>query len=129
MLDQVSAIDERERLRRMFERAPGFMALLDGPDHRIVVANRAFVDLVGRGDLIDRTVSEALADLAEQGLDDMLNGVTRSGEAFVGHSLPLSVARADGTSEQILVDLVLQPLTDSDGKTSTVFIQGTNVTE
>ena len=129
MLDQVSAIDERERLRRMFERAPGFMALLDGPDHRIVVANRAFVDLVGRGNLIDRTVSEALSDLAEQGLDDMLDGVTRSGEAFVGRSLPLSVARADGTREEILVDLVLQPLTDSEGKVSSVFIQGNNVTE
>jgi PAS domain S-box-containing protein len=120
---------ERERLRLMFEQAPGFMALVEGPDHRIVIANPAFVNLVGRGDLIDRTVSEALADLADQGLDELLDGVRRSGEAFVGRSMPLSVARADRSAEEILVDLVLQPLPDSDGEPSGVFIQGNNITE
>jgi hypothetical protein len=113
----------------MFDRAPGFMALVEGPDHRIAIANRAFVNLVGRGDLIDRTVSEALSDLADQGLDELLDGVRRSGEAFVGHSMPLSVARSDGTTEETLVDLVLQPLPDSGGEPSGVFIQGNNITD
>jgi len=130
MLDQVSGDSgERERLQLMFEQAPGFMALVEGADHRITIANKAFVDLVGRVDLIDRTVSEALAELAEQGLDDMLDGVWESGRAFVGRGLPLAVARADGSTEQALVDLVLQPLPDSNGEPARIFIQGHNVTE
>jgi PAS domain S-box-containing protein len=130
MLDQASADSgERERLRLMFDRAPGFMALVEGPDQRIVIANRAFVELVGRGNLIDRSVSEALSDLADQGLDELLDGVRRSGEPFVARSMPLSVAKADGSTEEILVDLVLQPVPDSDGEPSGVFIQGNNVTE
>jgi PAS domain S-box-containing protein len=130
MLDQVSGESgERDRLRLMFEQAPGFMALVEGADHRIVIANQAFVDLVGRVDLIDRTVTEALAELAEQGLDDMLDGVRRSGKAFVGRGMPFSVARADGSTEQALVDLVLQPLPDSNGEPARIFIQGHNVTE
>ena len=130
MLDPVSSDSgELERLRLMFDRAPGFMALVEGPDHRIAIANRAFVNLVGRGDLIDRTVSEALSDLADQGLDELLDGVRRSGEAFVAHSMPLSVARADGSTEEILVDLVLQPLPDSAGGRGGVFIQGNNITD
>src|SRR6185369_13825130 len=130
MLDQVSGDSgERERLQLMFEQAPGFMALVEGADHRITIANQAFVELVGRVDLIDRTVTEALAELAEQGLDDMLDGVRESGRAFVGRGLPLAVARADGSTEQALVDLVLQPLPDSNGEPARIFIQGHNVTE
>jgi len=130
MLERASAQStERERLRLMFDQAPGFMALFEGPEHKIAIANHAFIQLVGRSDLIDRTITEALPDFAEQGLDDMLNGVARSGEAFIGHAMPLSVARADGSTEEILVDLVLQPVPGSNGEPSGVFVQGHNVTD
>src|SRR6476469_4357978 len=46
--------DESARLQDMFEQAPGFMALLEGADHRFTVANRAFHDLVGDRDLVGR---------------------------------------------------------------------------
>jgi GAF domain len=130
MLERAAAQStERERLRLMFDQAPGFMALFEGPEHKIAIANHAFIQLVGRSDLIDRTITEALPDFAEQGLDDMLNGVARSGEAFIGHAMPLSVARADGSTEEILVDLVLQPVPGSNGEPSGVFVQGHNVTD
>jgi hypothetical protein len=130
MLDQLAHLSsEHERLQLMFERAPGFMALIEGADHKIAVANEAFLDLVGRCDLIGKTVADALPELAEQGLDDILNGVARSGEAFVGRAMPLSIARADGSSEEVLVDLVFQPLPNSGDRPSGIFIQGHNVTE
>ena len=124
-----AASDERERLQLMFELAPGFMALFEGPDQQIAIANAAFVDLVGRRNLIGRPIVEALPELAEQGLDDMLDGVSRSGEPFVGHAMPLAIARPDGTFEDILVDLVLQPVPPSLGNPAGVFLQGHNVTE
>ena len=68
MLNQLSADGgERERLQRMFEQAPGFMALLEGPDHRFTVANRAFHDLVGGRDLVGRAVANAIPEFAGQG--------------------------------------------------------------
>ena len=121
--------DERERLKVMFEHAPGFIALVEGPELVITIANQAFVRLVGRGNLVGGTVEEALPELSEQGLDDIIRGVTRSGEPFVGHALPLAITRADGTSEEILVDLVLQPVPASAGLPSAVFMQGNNVTD
>ena len=51
---------ERERLQLMFEQAPGFMALLEGRDHRFAVANQAFHDLVGNAALNGRTVARAV---------------------------------------------------------------------
>ena len=47
MLGQRSASrGEHERLQMMFERAPGFMALVEPPDLKIGIANEAFLDLV-----------------------------------------------------------------------------------
>lgn len=126
MLDQLSQThSEHGPLQHMFEQAPGFIALLEGTDHRIVVANKAFRDLVGEEDLVGRTVSEALPEFVLQGMVGILDGVDRSGQAFVGHAMPLCVARPDGTTEELLVDLVFQPLPDG----HRIFVQGHNVTD
>jgi len=126
MLDQLSQThSEHEPLQHMFEQAPGFIALLEGADHRIVVANAAFRELVGEQDLIGRTISEALPEFVIQGLVGILNGVDRSGQAFVGRAMPLCIARSDGSTEEVLVDLVFQPMREDHG----IFIQGQNVTE
>ena len=112
----------------MFERAPGFMALLEGSDHRIVIANKAFRDLIGRRGLIGQPLEEAITEFTEHGFDEILNGVARSGEPFVGSAMPLSVVRMDGTTEELLVDIVFQPLPDFGGRFC-VFVQGQNVTD
>jgi len=116
---------EQDLLEVMFDRAPGFMALLRGPDHKIAIANDAFITLVGKRDIVGRTLFGALPEFTEHGFDEILDGVRRSGEAFVGQAMPLTVRRPDGSAEEILVDLVFQPLPD--GKS--IFIQGQNVTE
>jgi len=129
MLDQVARLSsEHERLQTMFEKAPGFMALIEGPELKVTVANRAFRDLVGRQDIIGQTIPEALPELADQWLDDMLAGVARSGEAFVGRAMPITVVREDGSPEEVLVDLVIQPVLGN-GAQPAVFMQGHNVTE
>lgn len=130
MLDQVAHLSsEHERLQRMFEQAPGFMALLEGADQKIAVANDAFLDLVGGRDVIGKKLAEALPEFDLQGIDDILSGVARSGEAFVGRAMPLAVARLDGSTEELLVDLVFQPLAERDGRPAAIFVQGHNVTE
>lgn len=129
MLDQLAHLSsEHERLHLMFERAPGFMALLEGRDHRIAIANRALQDLVGKRDLAGQALAHAIPEPANHGFDEILDGVARSGEAFVGRAMPLAVTRHDGTVEQLLVDLVFQPLPDADGR-QCIFIQGQNVTD
>jgi len=130
MLDQIAHLSsEHERLERMFERAPGFMALLEGPEHVIAIANEAFVDLVGKRSVVGKTLAEALPEFTQQGVDEILAAVARSGEAFVGHGMSLSLARADGSSDEMLADLVFQPLPPSEGRPAAIFVQGHNVTD
>jgi PAS domain S-box-containing protein len=113
----------------MFEHAPGFMALLEGPEQKIVLANQAFAQLVGNSSLIGKPLAEAAPELARQGVDEILDGVARSCEAFVGHGMSLTVARPDGSTEQVLVELVFQPLPPTEGQLQAIFIQGHNVTD
>lgn len=130
MLDHTSGCrNDHRRLELMFGAAPGFMALLEGPQHTIAVANQAFVDLVGKRALISKALAEALPEFVEQGIDEILDGVAYSGEPFVAHGLSLRVTRQDGPMQEVLVDLVFQPVPASDDEPSGIFIQGQNVTE
>ena len=130
MLDRMSAChNEHRRLELMFEAAPGFMALLESPEHTIALANQAFVDLVGKRTLIGKALADALPEFVEQGIDEILDGVAYSGEPFVAHGLSLRVARPDGATEEILVDLVFQPVPASEDEPAGIFIQGQNVTD
>ena len=124
MLDQAAHQGaEHERLQLMFDKAPGFMALVEGNDLQFAVANKAFKKLVGRSDLIGKKLTEAFPELDEQGIDDILKGVSRSGEAFIAHAMPLTVVRADLTPEELVLDLVFQPVPGG------IFIQGHDVTD
>ncbi|MCL6729138.1 GAF domain-containing protein [Sphingomonas hankyongi] len=132
MLEQMSPRHrdhERERLQLMFEHAPGFMLLVEGPSHRIAIANRAFSNMVGGRELAGKILSDGLPEFIEQGVDEILDGVTRSGEAFVAQGMPLAVERSDGSMEEILADVVFQPIPPSEGHPAGVFIQGQNVTD
>ena len=116
---------QAERLGSLFEHAPGFMAVVEGADLRFTVANAAFKKLVGRGYLIGKPLVEALPELDDQGIDEMLVGVARSGQAFIAHALPLTVVRENLVPEELVLDLVFQPIPESSG----IFIQGHDVTD
>ncbi|WP_099875888.1 hybrid sensor histidine kinase/response regulator [Massilia violaceinigra] len=121
---------ELRRLRTMFGQAPGFMCLLEGPDHVFEFANEAFSRLVGGRDLRWKSAREALGDLEGQGFFERLDEAYRSGEPFVARDVPLSIQRrAGGPPEPLFVDFVYQPLLDSSGEATGIFVEGFDVTE
>ncbi|MCK8784340.1 PAS domain-containing protein [Roseomonas sp. NAR14] len=122
---------ERGRLRQLFEQAPGFVAVLRGPDHVFEFVNAAYAELVGRDrDVTGRPVVEALPEVAEQGFTDLLDGVYHSGRAFVGRQLPVRLQRRPGAEPELsYVDFVYQPIVEPDGAVSGIFVQGTDVSE
>ena len=120
---------ERDRLQRMFAQAPGFLAILEGSNHRITVANKAFEELVNRSDLVGKTLAETVPELAEQGLVGLLDEAKRSGDPFIGRGMKIQMDLPGGWEEEIFVDLILQPLSDAGGGVPGVFVQGHNVSE
>jgi PAS domain S-box-containing protein len=120
---------EHERFRQLFEQAPGFTAMLEGPDHVITMANEAYQRLVGRRGLIGKAVAEAIPEARAQGFIGLLDGVYSSGEAFVGRNTPIVLANDAGDEEERILDFVYQPIVDADGAVTGIFVQGQDVTE
>ena len=122
--------EERQHLRGLFEQAPGFMAALSGPDHVFTMANAAYLQVVGRENVIGKPVREALPEVVEQGFLDLLNRVYRSGQPFVGRSIRIVLEQdAGGGQEERFLDFVYQPIFDPGGQVSGIFVQGHDVTE
>jgi hypothetical protein len=94
----------------LFDEDSRFMAVLDGPTHRFVMTNAAYLALVGRGDLMGKDMRDVLPELAEQGYLDLLDQVFRTGRPFVGKGVEARL-RATGTVEakSILVDVTIRP--------------------
>lgn len=121
---------ERQHLRELFEQAPGFIAALSGPDHVFTLANAAYRAVVGRSELIGKPVREALPEVVGQGFLDLLDGVYKSGEAFVGRSVSIHLEMKPGAEpEERFLDFIYQPIFNHDATVSGIFVQGHDVTE
>ncbi|WP_227023974.1 hybrid sensor histidine kinase/response regulator [Xanthomonas arboricola] len=122
--------DEHERLIRLFEQAPMFMAFLSGPQHRVEFANPCYSRLIGHRDVIGKPLAEALPDLVEQGHLHRLDEVYQSGRAYAANALAYNVQAAPGgPMERRLLDLVYQPIAGADGTVSGIFVQGLDITD
>jgi signal transduction histidine kinase len=121
---------EGQRLADLFEQAPAFFTVLDGPDHVFEMANAPYRKLIGKRDLIGRTVSEAVPEAVGQGFIDLLDRVYESGQPFVGRAMPIELARSSSHSLEIrYLDFVYQPRRDSQGRVNGIIVLGIDVTE
>ncbi len=118
----------RLRLEKMFENAPAFVAVLRGPTHVFEIANRAYQQLVGdERPLIGLSVAAALPEIVAQGFIGLLDGVYRSGEAYLGNEVPIMLSRAGAAPEQCFVNFVYQPWREN-GEVAGIDVFGFDVT-
>ena len=122
---------ETQRLRTLFEQAPGFVAVLSGPEHRFQMANAAYRRLVGDREIVGKTVVEALPEVVEQGFVTLLEQVRSSGDAYIGRSVRVLLeGEQEGPIEERFLDFIYQPINAETGtEASGVFVQGHDVTE
>ena len=120
----------QEFLKRMFEQAPGFIAMTSGPDHRFTMVNEAYNKLIAARDVIGKTVADALPEVVGQGFVKLLDRVYVSGESYVGRRVPVNLPLGpDGALNERFLDFVYQPVTADDERQLEFFIQGHDVTE
>jgi len=126
----VALRDSERRTRALFQQAPGFICVLNGPNHVFEFVNDAYSRLVGNRDYLGKTVREAVPEAEGQGYFELLDQCYRTGEPFRGLETPLRLQRtANGPMETMLIDFVYQPITDARGKVTGILVEGYDVTD
>ena len=121
---------EHNRLLEMFMQAPGFVAVLVGPEHVFQTHNAAYAQLIGRRDITGLPLRDALPEITDQGFVSILDAVRETGEAYEGRAAPVKLQRTpDGPLETVYLDFIYQPIRDAAGKVAGIFVQGHDVTD
>ena len=122
--------DERRRLTDLFMQAPGFVAVLSGPDHVFQMVNHAYAQMVGHRDVVGLALKDALPEVVGQGFVSLLDHVYATGETYEGRdSLVQLERRKGGDLEDVYLNFIYQPIRDNNGRIVGVFVQGHEVTD
>ncbi len=121
---------EGEQLRRLFAQAPGFVCFLRGPRHVYELVNDAYRQVTGHRQLLGKTIRDGLPEIEGQVLIGLLDDVYRTGQPYIGKRVSLFLKRQPGREpEEVILDFVLQPIFENDGKVIGIFVQGQDVTD
>ena len=106
-----------QRVQTIFAQAPVAIAITRGPQHVYEQANALYQELVGKSNLLGRTVREALPSVDQEQLQ-LIDTVYASGQPYVGRSVRSDLMRGTPPRrEQCYFDFVYQPLLDQAGRT------------
>ncbi|MCK8495813.1 PAS domain-containing protein [Spirosoma sp. RP8] len=109
---------------------PLAVAVLEGSDYRIKLANPAMYEIwqLPPGDKLGEPVFDAFPLIANQGLDELLDQVRRTGLAARGEELPSEFIR-DGKQTTVYIDFVYSPLANQTSQLPDILVSATDVTE
>jgi len=115
--------DSREYIRTIIEQAPVGIAMLNGPEHHIEIANPAILKIWGRkeSEVIGYPHESARPEMRGQPVNNWLKQVYQSGEPKINTELTVKLFDKGGLREAI-VNSIYQPIFSNDGTISGVLV-------
>ena len=126
---RAAAEGARARLHSLFMRAPAPICIVEGPEHRYTLVNLPYISLVGREDLVGKTVAEAFPEVVELGFVKELDHVFTTGETFHGKERRLRIERGPGPSAELILNFVYEPFHDDTGRIAGILVVAFDVTD
>jgi PAS domain-containing protein len=120
---------EQTRLRHLFEQAPGFITILQGPTHVFQFVNDTHKKLFGSEHWLGRPIREAFPALEGQGFFEWLDQAYSTGQRVVVHGAAVRYALPGQEEAQRYLDFIYAPTTDEAGRVTGIFCEGFDVTE
>jgi PAS domain S-box-containing protein len=119
---------ERKRFYDLFLQAPSAIGILRGSDHTFEMANPLYLDLIGKSNIIGKTVKEVIPEIAKQGFNEILDKVFMTGEQFSANEMLIQLVKNNVLTD-IYLNFVYQPFRNKEGIIEGIFFFANNVTE
>lgn len=130
VLSRLEAIRQQEYLKDIFQQAPVGITILRGPDYIVDLANPGVCEIWGRKqeDVLGMPVLEAIPEVKDQGVRELLDGVYYTGVPFVADELPVMLERG-GKLQEVFLNFVYHPMYDVHGAIMGVIAVAIDITE
>jgi signal transduction histidine kinase len=121
---------ERENFYQLLMDTPAVIAVLSGPQHTYILANKLYMETIGIDrSIVGKPIREALPELADQGIFELLDDVYRTGQPFIGHEIEVGLDRkGTGEREPVFFNFIYQPIRDAEGKVIQILVHAIDVT-
>jgi PAS domain S-box-containing protein len=122
--------EDRRRWRELLLQTPAAIAVFRGPEHKFEWVNPGYTRLVGRpaDALVGKTLPEALPEVDGQIYINLLDGVYRTGEPFIGHESLVKLDRGDSVLQDSYVNFIYLATRGIAGEIDGIFAHITDVT-
>ncbi|SRX55774.1 PAS domain S-box protein [Aequorivita sp. CIP111184] len=122
--------NQRDQFYDMFLKAPSAIGMLKGANHVFEMANPLYLQLIGKKDIIGKTVAEVLPEVKEQGFVSMLDQVYQTGESYTGTEKLVKVdTEGKGELTNFYINFVYQAYRNGEGEIEGVSFFLNNITE
>ncbi len=118
------------KLRNMILQAPVAMCIFRGKDYVVEIANERMLQIWGKSaaEVVGKPTFEANPEGRDQGFEEILATIMRTGEAFHVKEIPLTLLRY-GKPERFYTSVSYDPIKELDGTVSGILVVGIEVTE
>jgi PAS domain S-box-containing protein len=129
VLNLKSLEESNQRYIKNILQAPAAMCILTGKDFVVEIANQRVLDLWSKTskEVIGIPVLEALPEIKDQGIGELLNKVYSTGEKFTANEFPVMLLR-NGKMETLFLNFVYEAIRDSEGNISGIMVIAMDVT-
>ena len=121
---------EKQRFLDLYSQAPSCMGILKGPNHIFEMANPLYLKLIGKKNIIGKTVKEVLPELKQQGVFEILDTVYQTGETFSANEMLVKFDHhCNGKLVDTYLNFIYQAHRNIDGFIDGILFFANDVTE
>jgi signal transduction histidine kinase len=122
--------EQSDDVTSLLSQVPTAFAVLRGKELVYEIANPAYLEIVGRSDILGKPFLDALPELRGSGYDEILRGVLETGKPWIAKDLLAPLDRdGDGVPETTYFSFVIQPVRGRDGVIDRVMAVAADVTD
>lgn len=126
-------VEESQReLQSLFKQAPAAIAVVEGPQHKYVMANLLYQQLFDRTEeqLLGKTIREVFPEVGSQGIYKIFEEVYHTGKPYIANEFPAFFDKlGDGVKLLGYYNFVAQPIRNAKGEVTSILIHAFEITE